>query len=235
MKFSDYLKIPYRWVFRTNKSYSQTGEDIITRFFLSDIKRGFFVDIGANDPIHLNNTYLFYKQGWQGLCIEPNEFRCKIFRAVRPRDRVICCGAGSQNAEMDFFIFDLDNISTFSSFEAEEFQKLGHKIVETKKIPVYTLANIMDKYANGRAIDLLSVDTEGLDLEILHSNDWVKYRPKVVIVETAEYRKDSATRTHSAFNNFFTSLGYVKIADTYINGIYMEGSLAKSKKIESII
>jgi len=235
MKFTDYLKIPYRWMFRVNKSYSQTGEDIIARFFLPDIKNGFYVDIGANDPLHLNNTYLFYKQGWRGLCVEPNEFRCKVFRAMRPKDKVLCCGAGGQDGEMDFFVFDLDNISTFSRFEAEQFQKVGHKIVETRKVQVRTLANILDKNAGGRNIDLLSIDTEGLDLEILQSNDWGKYRPKVVIVETAEYRKDAAVRTHHAFNAFMASQGYIKIADTYINGIYMEGSYAKSKMIESII
>ena len=32
-------------------------------------------------------------------------------------------------------------------------------------------------------IDFLSVDVEGLDLQVLESNDWDKYRPRVVLAE----------------------------------------------------
>lgn len=235
MNFKEYLKIPFRWMFRTHKSYSQTGEDLIASFFLADIQNGFYVDIGANDPIHLNNTYWFYKHGWRGLCIEPSSFRCKLFKTIRPKDEVVCCGAGGQNGEMDFFVFDLDNISTFSPVEAEEFKKVGHTIVETKKVPVYTLAHIMSTYAKGRTVDVLSIDTEGLDLEILKSNDWSAYRPKLIIVEIAEYRKDTAVRTHAAFDEYLQSQQYIKIADTFINGIYMEKGYAEQKRLVSII
>ena len=33
-------------------------------------------------------------------------------------------------------------------------------------------------------IDFLSVDTEGFDLTVLHSNNWQKYRPRFILVET---------------------------------------------------
>ena len=35
----------------------------------------------------------------------------------------------------------------------------------------------------GQAIDFLNVDVEGHDLEVLESNDWKRFRPKVIVVE----------------------------------------------------
>ena len=35
-------------------------------------------------------------------------------------------------------------------------------------------------------IDLLAVDVEGLDLEVLKSNDWELFHPKVIVVECLE-------------------------------------------------
>ncbi len=235
MTIKDYLKIPFRWMFRTNTSYSQTGEDLIAHFFLSEIKNGIYVDIGANDPIHLNNTYFFYKRGWRGLLVEPNSFRCGVLKGIRHRDLVLNAGVSGKEGSLDFYIFDLDNISTFSKFEADEFIKLGHKLIETRKVSTYSLEQIFEKYFFAKQVDVLSVDTEGLDLEILQSNNWSKYRPKVIIVETAEYRKDAAIRTHVVFNEYLANQGYVKIADTYINGIYMDKTYAELKKIQSII
>ena len=54
-------------------SYSQQAEDLsIQRYFGEEKMNGFFVDVGAFDPIKYSNTYLFYKKGWRGINIEPN-------------------------------------------------------------------------------------------------------------------------------------------------------------------
>jgi hypothetical protein len=52
--------------------YSQFGED---RWIVDNLKlpkNGFFIDVGAADGITFSNTYYFEKQGWKGLCFEPN-------------------------------------------------------------------------------------------------------------------------------------------------------------------
>jgi hypothetical protein len=47
-----------------------------------------------------------------------------------------------------------------------------------------TLADVLKKNINhNQEIDLLSVDVEGLDLDVLKSNDWHEFLPKVIIVE----------------------------------------------------
>lgn len=44
-------------------------------------------------------------------------------------------------------------------------------------------AVLEEHFPEGRTLDLLNVDVEGLDYEVLESNDWDTYRPKVVVIE----------------------------------------------------
>ncbi|MCJ0742378.1 FkbM family methyltransferase [Pedobacter montanisoli] len=53
-------------------------------------------------------------------------------------------------------------------------------------IPVVTrtLSSILDEHLpKGQSIDFLTIDAEGLDFQVLESNNWSKYCPKIVLVE----------------------------------------------------
>ena len=64
-----------------------------------------YLDIGANHPVRLNNTYLFYLRGYKGVLVEPNVSLCERLRAVRPRDTTLAAGIGVTAArEADYFI-----------------------------------------------------------------------------------------------------------------------------------
>ena len=57
-----------------NKTYSQYGEDLILSSAIEYLKIDeniSYLDIGANHPMSLSNTYLLYKQGASGVLIEP--------------------------------------------------------------------------------------------------------------------------------------------------------------------
>lgn len=219
--YINFFKIKLKTLTRYQKSYSQTGEDLILNFLLKNKKNGFYVDIGANDPININNTYFFYKKGWNGINIEPNNLKNKLLASFRKRDLNLNIGIGTKNENIDFYCFREDVLSTFSKSVADDYTKMGHKILEIKKIQVYPLSLIFDKHLNGRNIDFLSIDTEGNDLDVLKSNDWNKYRPNFLIIETLEYKKDnSGKKLNNLYNAHLNSLGYEKIAETYINTIY---------------
>ncbi len=231
MNIKESLKIPYRWLMRRKRTYSQTGEDVLADFFLSKSEKGFYVDVGANDPVHLSNTYHFYKKGWRGLLVEPDVLRCKILKAVRPGDKTLNMGVGKENGNLDFFVFKQDTYSTFSASEAEEYKKLGYKLQETVQVKVEPLKKIFETYSSNQIIDLLSVDTEGTDLEVLQSNDWSRFRPHVVIVEVTKHCGDHGIRQNHEFDEFMEKQDYIKLADTYINGIYVEKAFAKQKQL----
>lgn len=54
-------------------TYAQTGEDRIITSLLEEgkITSRFYIDVGANHPTKLSNTYRLYKEGFSGLVIEP--------------------------------------------------------------------------------------------------------------------------------------------------------------------
>jgi len=200
---------------------SQGGEDLIIESLLPFKRDGFYVDIGANHPIRYSNTLLFKNKGWQGINIEPNPERMRLFKLLRRRDINLNIGIGPAAATLDFYVFNEHTLSTFDSRSAEEFQKIGHQVKKIIKVPVAPLKDILEKYCPDREIDLFSIDTEGYDLEVLKSNDWHKFRPRFIILETLEYRQNGEEKKlNDIFDPFLAAVGYKSIADTYINTIY---------------
>ena len=59
-----------------------------------------------------------------------------------------------------------------------------YRIIEEQTVEVVPLLEILDKHMpKGREIDFLSVDVEGRDLDVLKSNDWLRYRPSYLLAE----------------------------------------------------
>jgi len=200
---------------------SQYGEDLIIESLLPQKKDGFYIDIGANHPIKYSNTFLFYRKGWKGINVEPNPSRIWLFNIFRKRDLNLNIGIGKNKSEINFYIFKESTLSTFDKIASEEYKSMGHPIKKVIKIPITPLSEIIEKHANQKEIDILSIDTEGYDMEVLESNDWNKFRPRFLIIETLEYKKDGAgKKLNNIFDPYTEKIGYRKIADTYINTIY---------------
>ncbi len=166
-------------------SYSQEGEDMVLRRFVGDKLNGFYVDIGAHHPKRFSNTYYFYKLGWRGINVDADPLLIKEFDSTRPDDINIACGVGNSNEELTFYVFDEPAINTFDSALAQErVAKHGYRIVREEKIAIKKLDLILNEFLpTGQKIDFMSVDVEGKDLEVLKSNNWLKYRPRFLLVE----------------------------------------------------
>lgn len=200
---------------------SQCGEDLIIESLIPQKKNGFYVDIGANHPVKYNNTLLFYKKGWTGINIEPNHSRIWLFNLLRKRDINLNVGIGKTDSVMNFHVFKESTLSTFDDSAADKYVKMGHPLDKTIKIPIVPLKKILEKHAANTEIDILSMDTEGFDMEVLESNDWTKYRPRFLIIETLEYDKNEAgKKLNNLFDPYLEKIGYKKFAETYINTIY---------------
>ena len=215
-------------------SYAQAGEDRVLKFLFSSmgINQIAYLEIGTNNPIDINNTYLFYLGGSRGVCVEPNPTLIRKIKKIRPKD--ICLNVGispdNKEGELDFYIFDNNDaekgLSTFSKKEAEQVQNTTHiKIEKVTKIPVTPINSVLAKYFPDKAPDLISIDVEGLDLEILQTIDFTTCRPIAVCVETVNFTMSHRKTKNKGIINFMEKQGYFVYADTGLNSIFADKSL----------
>ena len=203
----------------STKSYSQEGEDMILKRVFEKQKTGFYVDVGAHHPFRFSNTYYLYKQGWQGINIDAMPGSMNIFRQFRMRDINIESGVALNDAQFNYFVFKEKALNTFDESIAQQYISDGYEISSQLRIRARPLADLLNEYLPfGQRIDLLSVDVEGFDLDVLKSNNWQLFRPRVVITE--ELRSVSGERDYSV-REFLTNVGYHEFARTYNSVFYM--------------
>jgi len=66
--------------------YAQFYEDYILGYVFKGQTRGFYVDVGANDPDDSSVTKYFYLAGWRGINIEPIPELVEKLNTSRPED-----------------------------------------------------------------------------------------------------------------------------------------------------
>lgn len=169
-----------------NRSWSQEGEDQILRRIFERQKVGFYVDVGAHHPKRFSNTYLFYRRGWSGINMDAMPGSMKIFDSVRPRDINLQMGIGSNVGELNYYVFNEPALNGFSKdlSEKRDSSDSVYKLVEVVKVQVQPLSLVLDSHLkSNQQIDFMTVDVEGLDFDVLKSNDWSRYRPRFVLSE----------------------------------------------------
>ena len=168
-------------------SYAQEAEDLVLwRMLEPDVPAaGYYVDIGAHHPSRFSTTKIFYDRGWSGLNVDPRPGFIDLFRAERPRDTNVEAAVAGGRGEMLYHIFNEPALNGFDpGLSAERDGSAGYRLLERRPVPVVPLADLLDEYIHeGRRIDFLTVDVEGLDAEALRSNDWARYRPRFVLAE----------------------------------------------------
>lgn len=112
------------WGKHARISYSQTGEDLIVEsvFTALGIPRPSYLDIGAHDPVYLSNTYIFYRKGCRGVCVEADTALHRKIARKRPGDVCLNIGIGaSGEGTAPFYIMSSPTLNTFSREEAERY------------------------------------------------------------------------------------------------------------------
>ena len=206
------------WFGKPKLTYSGEAEDLIIEKFMTQVKNGLYVDVGCYHPKVGSNTYRIFKKGWSGINIDPNPETIRLFNKYRPKDINLNIGISESGETLTYYEFAESAVSTFS----EEFYKMrlaqGSKYVGSKAIATKTLAEVFDQYLNGRHIDVLDVDTEGIDVQVLKSNNWDKYKPTLILVEDQDETVENLEQLETY--KFLHPLGYKLIAKTMSTAIY---------------
>lgn len=196
-------------------AYSSEGEDLILKRIFDKKRCGIYVDVGAHHPFRVSNTYLFYKRNWTGINIDPMPGSMVLFNRHRPKDINLEIGVSETRQQLTYFIFNEPALSTFSPDKVEEYsQAAQYRVIAEKQIDTYPLADILDQHLpKDVTIDFLTIDVEGLDLEVLRSNNWDKYRPTYVLAESPAF--EVFERESSELCQFMERVGYHLFAKTY--------------------
>ncbi|WP_198007933.1 FkbM family methyltransferase [Methylovulum miyakonense] len=208
------------------KSYSQEGEDMILMRIFGKQQIGFYVDVGAHHPFRFSNTYFFYKQGWKGINIDAMPESMKLFQKFRPRDINLEIPISNNDRLLTYYAFNEPALNGFS----RELSKVrdgnnGYFIQQEIELQTSKLSSVLDKHLpNGVEIDFLSIDVEGLDLDILHSNDWNKYKPRIILVEILG--SSLSEIENSEFAIFLKKYSYIVFAKTMNTVIFIQETVS---------
>lgn len=156
----------YNW---RSAHQGQFGEDAWIVQHLPIPRNGLFVDVGCWHPVVHNNTIWFENNGWSGIVIEPDERNHPAIRNLR-KARLATCAIGTHPDA----IFYLDDHSAYSGFL--------RKSDTVASVAICTLEEVLNAHGVEK-IDLLSIDTEGTELDVWKSFDIQRHRPSIVIVE----------------------------------------------------
>ena len=207
------------------ESYAQCGEDIIIDFLFMwiGVSNVLYLDIGAHDPTWLSNTYYFYRKGYRGVLIEPDEELCKNLRKKRPADTVLNLAVGaSGDSKMHMYVMTSRTLNTLDLAQAEQLQLAGRERIEAiRDVRCLGINEILLEYFEARTPNLVSLDIEGMDFDVLKAWDFSRFRPEVFCVETLTYSQNNEERKLTKIIDLMLANGYRVYADTYVNTIFV--------------
>ena len=208
------------------KSYSQEGEDLLLSRIFHKKNDGFYVDIGAHHPLRFSNTYKLYKRGWSGINVEPNPDAFHLFGKMRSRDINLNIGVASKPGMLKYYMLNEPALNTFDKLLAESrLENKQYRLIGQKNIKVLHLQEILNQYKSRFGnIDLLTLDVEGLDLDVLKSNDWERFKPSWLLIEELGLKSLESLEFES--HTFLKSKGYVLFAKTF-NTLFYKHEMAE--------
>ena len=192
-------------------SYAQNFEDVLLHRVFGGQETGFYVDVGAFHPVIGSVTKAFYDKGWRGINIEPGSVFSDL-AAARPGDINLCMAVFDRAGEIPYVEDEADRGTSRVVMED------GHETA-TRMVPCDTLQAIVDAHAHGRPVDFIKIDAEGAEAAIVHSTDWRRLRPHVLLIEAT--RPWSSLLANQDWEPTLLQQGYVRAYFDGINCFYI--------------
>src|SRR5580704_317800 len=159
------------------QSYAQHGEDVLLWEHFRGKTDGFFVEAGANHPTVCSQTWLLEQRGWKGILVEPITEKSELIKRQRPGSRVfhVALGSPEQRGRARFHVAGVDALSGLV---------VNHDVTidRVEEVEVRTLDDVLAEAGNPK-LDFVSIDVEGVELQVLRGFDLRRHRPSVLVVE----------------------------------------------------
>jgi FkbM family methyltransferase len=207
--------------------YAEFDTDKIIRekYFPDYSYKGIVVEVGGATPEFLSMSKHFKDNGWRSIIIEPNPNFVKQHREFG--NEVYECACSYEDREGEFTIVKQEvnaygGIVTDHSFSAIEPKKnyletlnfnLTEKNSEKIKVKIKKIDTLLSEI-NVDKIDILSIDTEGWEIEVMRGLNTKNIDCKLIVVENLF--------NDASYVNYFESIGYYLADSASYNQIYLK-------------
>tara|TARA_X000000950_G_scaffold257023_1_gene323130 strand:+ start:1026 stop:1763 length:738 start_codon:yes stop_codon:yes gene_type:complete len=179
-----YIYRYFKYKFKSFKSYGGSGEDIFIAKFFRNLKKGFYVDVGALHPINGSLTYLLYQKGWNGINIDMMQENLRLFDIFRKRDVNLDIAVSSSKGFINAYLFEIGSgVNTTQLKLAKKWRGEFNKNFTKRKVKKNTLNNIFKTNKVARDFNFLNIDVEGHEFDVLKGLNLNDYRPKLISIE----------------------------------------------------
>jgi FkbM family methyltransferase len=197
-------------IINEKKYYSQYCQDLYLNCFIFQNKeQGFFLDVGGNHPIYINNTIFFERLGWDGLAFEPSEELVELWKEKR-KTPCLQMVLGSVDGEQEFIQYD-DNCMSGVSGSVNYCGKIEKKYA----VKCRRLQDILNE-RNIKKIDFMSLDVEGYELEVLLGIDFSKVDINCIVVENNREKKKVKKIRRFLENNGYEIVARLCVDDVFV-------------------
>jgi len=206
--------------------FSSDGEDYILQKIFGELKKGYYIDIGSHHPILHSNTFLFYLNGWRGVCVDPLPNLIKKYKIFRGEDIFIPAGFAEKNLNNKLTFYHYAKTPDNSTFDKERVIELKNKFsrvpseeIQVDLIQINDVMKSFSKINPSSEIHLLNLDVEGFEEKILESFFLNKIFPWVVCVEDLGFLADELNK--SMIDSLMKKNGYKLGMKTFLSSVYI--------------
>jgi FkbM family methyltransferase len=162
--------------------FPDSDENRLKEEFFRDTPRGFFVDVGAFEPIETSQSWALEQRGWDGVVIEPQP---EIAQRLRLERRVAvyavaCSSRANAGKTMALHVFGGMHASLQDDYYIGGFKD---RELTTVEVPVKTVDEILHEIGAPAPIDFVSIDVEYHELEVLDGFDIQRWQPRLILIE----------------------------------------------------
>lgn len=198
------------------RSYAQNFEDLMLWRALGHVEHGFFIDVGAQDPLVDSVSKMFSINGWQGIHVEPTPCHAQGLRHDRPNDMVIEAAVGTHPGDLHVHYFPGTGLSTGNTEMALSHEAKGF-VRKDIVVPCLPLAEVLEQAA-GRPVHWLKIDVECMEADVLQSWGQHPCRPWLIVVEAVLPFTQQAS--HEEWEHHIVSRGYEFVYFDGLNRFY---------------